>query len=202
MNKKFLSAILFGALMVTSTGTFVSCKDYDDDIDRLDQEISNVKDAIKALEDKVGSGKYVESCTPFTDGNGGYEIKFSDGETIKLYNGAKGEQGEPGKPGTPGTPGTSADDYVVSVEEGESAYELVITYADGTKKTISMPKATSVVLAELSLSLLSFLKVKLPESISLPSLLIVWQVKQRLQVQIGVQITLAHLKSFTQVRQT
>ena len=103
MNKKFLSAILFGALMVTSTGTFVSCKDYDDDIDRLDQEISNVKDAIKALEDKVGSGKYVESCTPFTDGNGGYEIKFSDGETIKLYNGAKGEQGEPGKPGTPGT---------------------------------------------------------------------------------------------------
>ena len=108
MNKKFLSAILFGALMVTSTGTFVSCKDYDDDIDRLDQEISNVKDAIKALEDKVGSGKYVESCTPFTDGNGGYEIKFSDGETIKLYNGAKGEQGEPGKPGTPGTPGTSA----------------------------------------------------------------------------------------------
>ena len=201
MNKKFLSAILFGALMVTSTGTFVSCKDYDDDIDRLDQEISNVKDAIKALEDKVGSGKYVESCTPFTDGNGGYEIKFSDGETIKLYNGAKGEQGEPGKPGTPGTPGTSADDYVVSVEEGESAYELVITYADGTKKTISMPKATSVV-RELSLSLLSFLKVKLPESISLPSLLIVWQVKQRLQVQIGVQITLAHLKSFTQVRQT
>ena len=35
MNKKFLSAILFGALMVTSTGTFVSCKDYDDDIDSV-----------------------------------------------------------------------------------------------------------------------------------------------------------------------
>ena len=35
MNKKFLSAILFGALMVSSTGTFVSCKDYDDDIDNL-----------------------------------------------------------------------------------------------------------------------------------------------------------------------
>ena len=93
--------------MVTSTGTFVSCKDYDDDIDRLDQEISNVKDAIKALEDKVGSGKYVESCTPFTDGNGGYEIKFSDGETIKLYNGAKGEQGEPGPMGLPGEKGIS-----------------------------------------------------------------------------------------------
>ena len=46
-------------------------------------------------------------------------LLYTSGETIKLYNGAKGEQGEPGKPGTPGTPGTSADDYVVSVEEGE-----------------------------------------------------------------------------------
>ena len=27
MNKKFLSAILFGALMVSSTGTYVSCKE-------------------------------------------------------------------------------------------------------------------------------------------------------------------------------
>ena len=35
MNKKFLSAVLFGALMVSSTGTFVSCKDYDEDIDRI-----------------------------------------------------------------------------------------------------------------------------------------------------------------------
>ena len=41
MNKKFLSAILFGALMVTSTGTFVSCKDYDDDIDRCRNKLTN-----------------------------------------------------------------------------------------------------------------------------------------------------------------
>ena len=42
MNKKFLSAILFGALMVTSTGTFVSCKDYDDDIDNLQEQIDKL----------------------------------------------------------------------------------------------------------------------------------------------------------------
>ena len=42
MNKKFLSAILFGALMVTSTGTFVSCKDYDDEIDNLQEQIDNL----------------------------------------------------------------------------------------------------------------------------------------------------------------
>uniref|UniRef100_UPI00189A2588 hypothetical protein n=1 Tax=Phocaeicola massiliensis TaxID=204516 RepID=UPI00189A2588 len=41
MNKKFLSAILFGALMVSSTGTFVSCKDYDDDIDAINKELTD-----------------------------------------------------------------------------------------------------------------------------------------------------------------
>ena len=32
MNKKFLSVTLFSALMIGATGTFTSCKDYDDDI--------------------------------------------------------------------------------------------------------------------------------------------------------------------------
>ena len=98
-------------------------------------------------------------------------------------------------------PGTSADDYVVSVEEGESAYELVITYANGTKKTISMPKATSVV------SGVKFIPTFLSEGeaarIHFPTIVTdSVQVKQRLQVQIGVKVTLIHLKSFTQVRQT
>ena len=34
MNKKFLSVVLFGALLASSAGTFTSCKDYDDDIKR------------------------------------------------------------------------------------------------------------------------------------------------------------------------
>ncbi|MDE5677402.1 MAG: hypothetical protein K2G02_02500 [Phocaeicola sp.] len=42
MNKKFLSAVLFGALMVSSTGLFVSCKDYDDDIDKLQEQIDKL----------------------------------------------------------------------------------------------------------------------------------------------------------------
>ena len=49
MNKKFLSAILFGALMVSSTGTFVSCKDYDDDIDNINKELSTLKVDLNAL---------------------------------------------------------------------------------------------------------------------------------------------------------
>ena len=54
MNKKFLSAILFGALMVTSTGTFVSCKDYDDDIDNLQEQIDK-KAALTDLTTQLGT---------------------------------------------------------------------------------------------------------------------------------------------------
>ena len=54
MNKKFLSAILFGALMVTSTGTFVSCKDYDDDIEQLSNEKDKLSQQIAELEKQVG----------------------------------------------------------------------------------------------------------------------------------------------------
>ncbi|MCS2699205.1 hypothetical protein NXW27_24560 [Phocaeicola dorei] len=50
MNKKFLSAILFGALMVSSTGTFVSCKDYDDDIDNINKELTDIKATIASLD--------------------------------------------------------------------------------------------------------------------------------------------------------
>ena len=49
MNKKFLSAILFGALMVSSTGTFVSCKDYDDDIDQINQKLDGVEATVADL---------------------------------------------------------------------------------------------------------------------------------------------------------
>ena len=59
MNKKFLSAILFGALMVTSTGTFVSCKDYDDDIENLRGQISANASAIAELKTLIQNGDYV-----------------------------------------------------------------------------------------------------------------------------------------------
>ena len=63
MNKKFLSAILFGALMATSAGTFVSCKDYDDDINNLQEQIDKNSSAIAELQKLVGSGKWVSSIS-------------------------------------------------------------------------------------------------------------------------------------------
>ena len=45
--------------MVSSTGTFVSCKDYDDDIDRIDKELTELKSQIAALQTTVDNGDYV-----------------------------------------------------------------------------------------------------------------------------------------------
>ncbi len=50
MNKKFLSVALFGALMLASTGTFTSCKDYDDDINGLQEQVDANK---KTLDEKL-----------------------------------------------------------------------------------------------------------------------------------------------------
>lgn len=52
MNKKFLSAVLFGALLASSTGTFTSCKDYDDDIDGLQEQLDSNQ---KTLDEKLAT---------------------------------------------------------------------------------------------------------------------------------------------------
>ena len=42
MRKKYLSALLFGALLFASAGTFTSCKDYDDDISNLQSQVDKL----------------------------------------------------------------------------------------------------------------------------------------------------------------
>jgi len=82
MNKKFLSAILFGALMVSSTGTFVSCKDYDDDIDAINKELTDLKSKLSDLETKVNAGgAYV---TKIESVDGGFKVSVSDGTSYNL----------------------------------------------------------------------------------------------------------------------
>ena len=58
MRKKYLSALLFGALLFASTGTFTSCKDYDDDIANLQGQIDGqdgLDSKISALESSIAS---------------------------------------------------------------------------------------------------------------------------------------------------
>ena len=67
MNKKFLSAILFGALLASTTGTFTSCKDYDDDINGLSERVDAIEKTLGELNTKFGSLAYVKSVS-FADG--------------------------------------------------------------------------------------------------------------------------------------
>ena len=96
MNKKFLSAVLFGALMVTSTGTFVSCKDYDDDIDRIDNTLNDLKSQLDALQTKFEAGKYITNVATTAEG---ITITLNDGSSYPITNGKDGDKGEAGAPG-------------------------------------------------------------------------------------------------------
>ena len=135
MNKKFLSAILFGALMATSAGTFVSCKDYDDDINNLQEQIDKNSSAIAELQKLVGSGKWVSSISSIENG---FTVVMSDGSShqIKGINGKDGANGQDGKNGAEWTIGTDGFWYV----DGEKT-ENVAVAKDGEngKDGVSAP---------------------------------------------------------------
>ena len=137
MNKKFLSAILFGALMVTSTGTFVSCKDYDDDIDNLQTQVDANKAQIDNILAAINGKKFISDYVAVTNG---YQLNFSDGSSLTISNGAAGAQGEQGIQGVQGPQGEAgatiipkfkvdAENYwMVSVDDG-ATYEYVLNEA-------------------------------------------------------------------------
>ena len=126
MRKKYLSALLFGALLFASAGTFTSCKDYDDDINNLQSQITANADAIKKLQDLVGDGKYVTAVSG--DGNT-ITFTFNDGTTtpITVENGTTSqtltidpETGELLNNGEPTgiKPATDAEKAPVKAENG------------------------------------------------------------------------------------
>src|SRR5574344_1461636 len=102
MKKKFLSAILLGAFMVASTVTFESCKDYDDDIDNLQEQITSNKDAIAAIEAQIKGGQWVSNVTSTTNG---ITLTLGNGQSYNITNGKDGTNGTNGKDGVNGTNG-------------------------------------------------------------------------------------------------
>lgn len=56
MNKKLLTAFLFGATVLASTSTFVSCKDYDDEIGDLQTQINDAN-ALHATKAELAAAK-------------------------------------------------------------------------------------------------------------------------------------------------
>lgn len=88
MNKKYLSVVLFSALMLGTAGTFTSCKDYDDDIENLQGQITAMKGTVDDLQKKIDGGLVVTSVAKTENG---VSITFSNGQTFELKNGEKGK---------------------------------------------------------------------------------------------------------------
>ena len=131
MRKTILSALLFGALAVLSTGTLVSCKDYDDDIAHLQEQIDANKKAIDQINSLITSGSVITNVTK--DGNG-IVVTLSNGQSYTITNGADGKDavvwtigddgywyqdgkktdykalGKDGQDGAPGVPGADGTD--------------------------------------------------------------------------------------------
>ena len=82
--------------MLGTTGTFTSCKDYDDDINNLQTQVDGIKADLKTLQDKVNAGKYVTNVTKSGDG---IVITWNDNTTSTIET-IKGDKGEDGKAGT------------------------------------------------------------------------------------------------------
>ncbi len=96
----------FCALLIcTALGFSVSlesCKDYDDDIDHLQEQINETKTAIANLEEAIESGKWVSN---FEKTDKGYRLTLSDGSKLELLNGDKGDKGDKGDTGLTGPEG-------------------------------------------------------------------------------------------------
>ena len=171
MNKKFLSAILFGALMVGFTVTFTSCKDYDDDISNLQGQIDANKTAIDKINALVNGGSVI---TGVTKTDKGVTVTLSNNTSFELTNGENGTAGsvveigengnwwidgkDTGKPSKgDSTSGTNAPTiyYEPGTTGAEDGFWIKVTIADGkttrentnsswvTKSTITVAETDS-----------------------------------------------------------
>lgn len=124
MKKKFLSSLLFAALIGGAMSTFTACKDYDDDISNLRSLIDKNTAAIEALQAKIDAGEVVTNVESTANG-----IKVTTNKgTYEILNGAKGDKGDTGAAGTPADIWKIGEDGYWYLNDKKTDY-----YALGTK---------------------------------------------------------------------
>ena len=153
MRKKYLSALLFGALLFASAGTFTSCKDYDDDIASLDQRLSAIEQTVQDLQSQIQAGAVITNVESTSEG---VTVTLSNGKSFALTNGtpgsvvAIGDNGnwfidgvDTGKPsqGSKGDNGMNGD-YYYPGENG--TFIKMEAQADGTYKEVETDIAWKV----------------------------------------------------------
>ena len=171
MRKKYLSALLFGALLFASAGTFTSCKDYDDDINNLQEQINTVVSDLASLKSQIDNlGTGVSSVTfdeatgvlTVVDGEGThtYTIKTTAGEVADVKITIEGQElkvnGETvGKVGDTVTvvngeltvngegTGIKVGEYTILDNQDAGTVTITLPDADGKLQTVVLAKASS-----------------------------------------------------------
>lgn len=101
MNKKFINGLLLASLILGGASSLTSCKDYDDDIDNLQEQIDGIETKLGEIEALIAKGSVITSVAS-TDN--GVTITLSDGKSFTITN------GKDGKDGTNGTVWTIGED--------------------------------------------------------------------------------------------
>ena len=130
MNRKwnYAKKALFGMLILgLASPSFVGCKDYDDDIDDLQKQITENKEAIEAnkkaiadIQSAVDAGAILVDVQETSNG---IVVKLSNGKSYPITN---------GKDGNDGNDGAAAPVPTFEIQDGK----LVASYADGTSKVV------------------------------------------------------------------
>ena len=169
MRKKYLSALLFGALLFASAGTFTSCKDYDDDINNLQEQINTINTTLSELKTLVGDGgvssvTFDESTGVLTvvdaAGTKTYTIKTTadaveelkitiEGQELKVNGETVGKVGDTvavanGELTINGTAtGIKVGEYSILDNQDAGTVTITLPDADGKMQTVVLAKASS-----------------------------------------------------------
>lgn len=105
MKKKFYGALLVGSLFLA--GGMVSCSDYDDDINSLNERVDALEKTVADLKKAIEAGAVI---TNVQSTENGVTVTLSDGKTFEVKNGTNGTNGVDGVDGKPGSVVTIDDE--------------------------------------------------------------------------------------------
>lgn len=90
MNKHFLNFTLAALVCSAMSASFTSCKDYDDDIDNIQNQIDKINVDLGQLQELINSGMVIKSVTSTADG---ISFVMSNNQTYTVTNGKDGANG-------------------------------------------------------------------------------------------------------------
>lgn len=88
MKKKFYGALLVGSLFLA--GGMVSCSDYDDDINSLNERVDALEKTVAELQKAIEAGAVI---TNVESTENGVKVTLSNGKTFEVKNGTNGTPG-------------------------------------------------------------------------------------------------------------